>query len=107
VHAGICRGPSASGFAYGDASTAGLRVALRWAWALRRMSLDVGSSLPVLAGRCEAAVRVLVPSLVAVWGGVYVHVLYLGRVVGPWGYLAAAAAALAALFVPGEAYGGA
>jgi hypothetical protein len=65
------------------------------------MSLDVGSSLPVLAGRCEAAVRVLVPSLVAVWGGVYVHVLYLGGVVGPWGYLAAAAAALAALFVPG------
>jgi hypothetical protein len=65
------------------------------------MSLDAGSSLPVLAGRCEAVVRVLVPSLVAVWGGVYVHVLYLGGVVGPWGYLAAAAAALAALFVPG------
>jgi len=65
------------------------------------MSLDVGSSLSVLAGRCEAAVRVLVPSLVAVWSGVYVHVLYLGGVVGPWGYLAAAAAALAALFVPG------
>jgi hypothetical protein len=37
----------------------------------------------------------------AMWGGVYVHVLYLGGVVGPWGYLAAAAAALAALFVPG------
>jgi hypothetical protein len=74
---------------------------------LRRMSLDVGSSLSVLAGRCEAAVRVLVPSLVAVWGGVYLHVLYLGGVVGPWGYLAAAAA-LAALFVPGgKAYGGA
>jgi hypothetical protein len=65
------------------------------------MSLDVGSSLPVLAGRCGAAVKVLVPSLVAVWGGLYVHVLYLGGVVGPWGYLAAAAAALAALFVPG------
>jgi hypothetical protein len=65
------------------------------------MSLDVGSSLLVLAGRCGAAVRVLVPSLVAVWGGVYLHVLYLGRVVGPWGYLAAAAA-LAALFMPGR-----
>jgi hypothetical protein len=60
------------------------------------MSLDVGSSLPVLAGRCGAALRVLVPGLAAVWGGVYVHVLYLGGVVGPWGYLAAAA-----LFVPG------
>jgi len=68
---------------------------------LRRMSLDVGSSLPVLAGRCVAEVRVLVPGLVAVWGGVYVHVLYLGGIVGPWDYLAAAAAALAALFVPG------
>jgi hypothetical protein len=101
MHAGICRGPSASGFAEGVASTAWLRVALRRAWALRGMSLDVGSSLPVLAGRCGAAVRVLVPSLAAVWGGVYVHVLYLGGVVGPWGYLAAAAAALAALFVPG------
>jgi len=68
---------------------------------LRGMSFDVGSSLPVLAGRCGAAVRVLVPSFVAVWGGVYVHVLYLGGVVGPWGYLAAAAAALATFFVPG------
>ena len=68
---------------------------------MRRMSLNVGSTLPVLAVRCEAAVRVLVPSLVAVGGGVYVHVLYLGGVVGPWGYLAAAAAALAALFLPG------
>ncbi len=83
MHAGICRGPSASGFAEGVASTAGLSVAVCRAWALKRMSLDIGSSLPVLAGRCEAAVRVLVPSLVAVWGGVYVHVLYLGGVVEP------------------------
>jgi hypothetical protein len=107
VHAGICRGPSASSFAEEVASTAGLRVALRRAWALRRMSLDVGYSLPVLAGRCEAAVRVLVPSLVAVWGGVYIHVLYLGGVVGPWGYLAAAGGFGGSLRAGWEAYGGA
>jgi len=75
VQASIFWVSSASGFAYGGASTVGLCVALRRAWALRRMSLNVGSTLPVLAGRYGTAVRILVPSLVAVWGGVHVHVL--------------------------------
>ncbi len=39
--------------------------------------------------------------MAAVWSGVYLHILYLGGMVGPWGYLAVAAAAAAILFMPG------